>query len=1204
MKVSPGFIVSLLALMLASTAIAITNPNFAPEQTYAGSGEEFAGPDGWVLRDVAPRRAVVSTVPFAETAERVFWFESLTGGFGDNKLEQCVALTDPAAFALTAVAQTATPDSDLRLRFNAEFYASQADCDSRDNRLDDAEDDFRLDGAANSWASFTLNVSPPAATSHVRLSLRARDRTGAGSNPADEPKFIYIDRIEAPGTSLVNGNFGDSTLLLAEFDQGQGPFGWILRSVSDRGLVVAEPSAVQGSAFRFSDLDEGFGDNTVEQCVEISTLDPFVYDVQVWPNVGDSALRVRLAVDYYANQADCLARDNRIDEFAFDVQTNDLAAESWNAVRSPLLQAPTGADWARLALRARDRRAAGPAPIILFDQVALTDRFFVGGTVSGLASGASLVLDNNGESLTIEADGAFTFPAGLAHDQAYAVTVDTQPTAPSQTCVVSQASGVINADDVDDVDVVCETNRFTIGGEVSGLATGAELVIQLNGANNLNLSANGSFQFPDDLADGSSYLVTVFQNPQSPTQTCTVANGEGVLAGEPVDDVLITCATDLFTVGGSLSGLVDGTSLVVQNSGTDDQTLTTDGPFVFSQAVADGGPYAVTVAVQPSNPNQSCTVTNGSGTVSGSNIDNVEIVCQRINYPIGGTLTGLAAGASLVLQNNGGDDLSLSSNGSFAFSSLLPDGEMFSVTVLNPPSNPSQSCTVSNGQGQVSGGPVSTVEANCVNNAFFLGGSLSGLTAGNALTLNSGTGQTLLVSGNGAFVFADPIGNGSAFEVQIAAQSASLPQACSLSNGSGEIAGADVTNVQIDCQASATPGSPGTGQANVINPRFAVERAFAGGPNTVDGPSGWLLRDLDDRRGLVSTFEAALSGQQVFRFESLTSGFGDNKLEQCLPLAVPADFALRVHALALQAAPGLAVRLNVESYPNEADCLARTNRLDNEDVDFPLETISQAWLPLDAALALDPAAGFARISLRARDRSNGGNPASPPLTVLFDALEATGASLTNGDFEADSATVVEFGEGSGPLGWTLRSVMDAGLVVSEPTAQSGSAFQFTQLGDGFGDNTLEQCVPIDLDLFTLGASVWPDRTSSDLRIRLNVDLHATLDDCLTRSNRLARHDTDIRSSDLNRARWNRIQSGGVSRPAEAGYARIALRARDRSELAQTSPAIILFDDIGLDPQAIGVPVNHPLALWLMILALIAVASRFLNTTAYRKENLS
>ncbi|MBP1778392.1 MAG: hypothetical protein H6Q86_4403, partial [candidate division NC10 bacterium] len=48
----------------------------------------------------------------------------------------------------------------------------------------------------------------------------------------------------------------------------------------------------------------------------------------------------------------------------------------------------------------------------------------VGGTVTGLASGASVVLRNNGRNdLAISADGSFTFGMPMAMGGAYAVTV-------------------------------------------------------------------------------------------------------------------------------------------------------------------------------------------------------------------------------------------------------------------------------------------------------------------------------------------------------------------------------------------------------------------------------------------------------------------------------------------------------------------------------------------------------------------------------------------------------------------------------------------------------------------------------------------------------------------------------------------------------------------------------------------------------------
>ena len=48
-------------------------------------------------------------------------------------------------------------------------------------------------------------------------------------------------------------------------------------------------------------------------------------------------------------------------------------------------------------------------------------------------------------------------------------------------------------------------------------------------------------------------------------------------------------------------------------------------------------------------------------------------VVPRITFTLGGTLTGLASGASVTLQNNGGDDLSLTADGGFSFATALTD---------------------------------------------------------------------------------------------------------------------------------------------------------------------------------------------------------------------------------------------------------------------------------------------------------------------------------------------------------------------------------------------------------------------------------------------------------------------------------------------------------------------------------------------------
>lgn len=82
---------------------------------------------------------------------------------------------------------------------------------------------------------------------------------------------------------------------------------------------------------------------------------------------------------------------------------------------------------------------------------------------------------------------------------------------------------------------------FTVGGTVAGLV-GTDLVLGLNGSDSLLVGANGSFTFAQPVSTGSSYEVTILQQPIDPTQVCTVSNGTGTIGGGNVTDVQIDCA--------------------------------------------------------------------------------------------------------------------------------------------------------------------------------------------------------------------------------------------------------------------------------------------------------------------------------------------------------------------------------------------------------------------------------------------------------------------------------------------------------------------------------------------------------------------------------------------------------------------------------------------------------------------------------------
>lgn len=82
-----------------------------------------------------------------------------------------------------------------------------------------------------------------------------------------------------------------------------------------------------------------------------------------------------------------------------------------------------------------------------------------------------------------------------------------------------------------------------------------------------------------------------------------------------------------------------------------------------------------------------------------------------LTYTIGGSISGLSVTKTVVLQNNGGNNLTLSANGAFTFSTALNDNAVYAVTVLTQPAG--QTCAVGVGNGSVSGANVTTVTVNC-----------------------------------------------------------------------------------------------------------------------------------------------------------------------------------------------------------------------------------------------------------------------------------------------------------------------------------------------------------------------------------------------------------------------------------------------------------------------------------------------------------
>jgi len=428
--------------------------------------------------------------------------------------------------------------------------------------------------------------------------------------------------------------------------------------------------------------------------------------------------------------------------------------------------------------------------------------YTIGGTVSGV-TGSGLVLSNNGTTLPVGAGATtFAFTSGLATGTAYEVMVLSSPV--GLLCSVAAGSGTIGAANVNNIAVTCTAQNHSVGGTISGL-TADGLVLANNGATVTLNSGATQFTFSTLIATGTPYAVTVQTAPAG--FTCSVANGTGTMGTADISNVVVTCSTHAYSVGGTLSGytssglvIANGTDRIAPASGSTSFTLPT--------LVASGSSYAVTIATQPAG--MSCSVANSMGTIGNAAVTNVAITCTDQAYKLGGTVMGLSA-AGLVLAN-GTDTVTVLANAtSFTFPTAVAYGAPFTVAVATQPSG--LMCTVSGGTGTMPANNVNNVAVTCSVQSYTLGGSISGLTVAGLVLANS-DGDSLTVLANATnFVFPTPLALAAPYSVTVTTQ----PNGwiCTVSAGMGNMPAANVTGVQVTCSLNSyTLGGTITGLAS------------------------------------------------------------------------------------------------------------------------------------------------------------------------------------------------------------------------------------------------------------------------------------------------------------------------------------------------------------------------------------------------------
>lgn len=342
------------------------------------------------------------------------------------------------------------------------------------------------------------------------------------------------------------------------------------------------------------------------------------------------------------------------------------------------------------------------------------------------------------------------------------------------------------------------------GGTVTGLKAGNSVHLS-SGQQQLTLSADGTYRF-GRFPSGTAYNIVATST--SSAQTCSIANGNGVITNEDIDNIAVTCA-DNRSVGGTLSGYqLASTPVRLSLNGDQTLNLSANGSFSFTGMLPSGSNYNVTVATQP--PELTCTVTNGSGTVPDADVTNVAVVCAVTAGTVNVLVRGLTSPDALQLQLDGSlvgsaalasRQINAPDNGSYSFAAPVPLGSTYIVSVAQQPR--AHVCAVSNGTGSFSLA-TPTVVVDCAPPLYSIGGVALSVPPGWSITIElyESSSETLVATttvtapSNNTGAVSLPFSFGRRFSTGFSFTA--YAQSCS-GSGSGTVDGADVTDITLDC---------------------------------------------------------------------------------------------------------------------------------------------------------------------------------------------------------------------------------------------------------------------------------------------------------------------------------------------------------------------------------------------------------------------
>ena len=350
--------------------------------------------------------------------------------------------------------------------------------------------------------------------------------------------------------------------------------------------------------------------------------------------------------------------------------------------------------------------------------ICATSGYTVGVTVQGL-SGSGLVLQlNGGSNLAVTANGQGTFAAPVAAGAPYAVSVQTQPSSPAQTCVLTRASATITNRNVNNASVSCITvltgsaastvsTLYSFTGHVTGSSDGfgpTGSLVQGSGDGNLYGTTSGG---------GTGMLGTVFRITPAGDETVLYAFNPlvddpttprfGLIQGSDGNFYGVTVGSFGGNFGGDVFRVTPAgaETIIIQDEGAD----TGDDPFAggltestdgYLYGIKPPGNLAGDIYVYPvENDITSPATLNGvtlpptGGSLTSSSILQARDGTFYITLPTGG-----AKELGVVLKVVAGTTTPLYSFGSVPDDALAPlapliegtDGNLYGTTATGGPS--------------------------------------------------------------------------------------------------------------------------------------------------------------------------------------------------------------------------------------------------------------------------------------------------------------------------------------------------------------------------------------------------------------------------------------------------------------------------------------------------------------------------------------